>query len=495
MSRSAPSAWPGRTRPQTASRATGERFGGDIGTTGGGESRRRLHGEIAARVLADIRVDVATRGASPGSRDLVPLVRGAAANAGWVLGLDDVLAVTALVGAELWGLGALQPLVDDPLVTDILVNAPDEVWVDGATGLRRMPCALGGEDDVRALAGRLAASAGRRLDEASPWVDARLPGGVRLHAVLPPVSPKGTVISLRILRPGQLDLPGLDAAGSVPPGWAVVLAALVRRRASFLVSGGTGAGKTTLLAALLGLVPPHERIVLVEDVGELLPRHPHVIRLEARHANVEGRGAVTLEDLVRQALRMRPDRIVVGECRGAEVRDLLAALNTGHSGGCGTVHANAATDVPARLEALGAMAGLSPGAIRVQAAAALDAVIHVSRDGAVRRIAEIAAVSRSATGDLLLLPALRDRGPDAAPAADGSPRTVLGPGWVSLAQRMGLDPTRPPSPDDLPRDLYPIRDLVAPMDVSPAQATDRVTRFNDFLRSADGAHAPNGHST
>ena len=459
-----PSTSPRAARPHSSSGAGDERL--ETAPIRRVEERQRLHREIASRVLRDIRADVAARGGAPGTRDLVPLVRATATSAGWVLGLDDVLAVTALVGAELWGLGALQPLVDDPLVTDILVNAPDEVWVDGATGLRRVLCDLGGEDDVRALAGRLAASAGRRLDEAAPWADARLPGGVRLHAVLPPVSPKGTLISLRVLRPDQLDLAGLDAAGSIPPGWATVLAALVRRRASFLVSGGTGAGKTTLLAALLGLVPPHERIVLVEDVGELWPRHPHVIRLEARHANVEGRGAVTLEDLVRQALRMRPDRIVVGECRGAEVRDLLAALNTGHSGGCGTVHANAATDVPARLEALGAIAGLSPGAIRVQAAAALDAVVHVSREGAGRCVAEIAAVSRSATGDLLLLPALRDRGPDAAPASEGSPRTVLGPGWVSLAPRLGLDPTRAPEPEDAPRALHPLRDLVTPTQVA-----------------------------
>lgn len=483
MSRPTVSPWPGRLAR--------ERMGRDAGVPAGIQGRQRLHAEIAAHVLAGIRADVAARGGPPGRPDLVPLVRASAADAGWVLGLDDVLAVTALVGAELWGLGALQPLVDDPLVTDILVNAPGEVWIDGTTGLRRVPCDLGGEDDVRALAVRLAASAGRRLDEASPWVDARLPGGVRLHAVLPPVSPKGTVISLRVLRPGQLDLAGLDAAGSVPPGWAVVLAALVARRASFLVSGGTGAGKTTLLAALLGLVPPDERIVLVEDVGELSPRHPHVIRLEARHANVEGRGAVTLEDLVRQALRMRPDRIVVGECRGAEVRDLLAALNTGHSGGCGTVHANAATDVPARLEALGAMAGLSPGAIRVQAAAALDAVVHVTREGATRRVTEVAAVSRSAAGDLLLLPALRDRGPDAAPALDGSPRTVLGPGWISLARRLGLDPTRSPTPDHVPRGLHRIRDLVTSPDVLPSLHADTsATQTGPDARKRD--HGPPG---
>jgi pilus assembly protein CpaF len=397
------------------------------------EVHGRLVAEVAARILADVRAQIAADGATATSREtLHALVRKAAVAAGAVLGTDDVQAVATRVGAELWGLGALQPLADDPEVTDILVNAPGEVWVDGARGLRRVACDLGGEDDVRALAGRLAASAGRRLDEASPWVDARLPGGVRLHAVLPPVSPAGTLVSLRVLRPGRLDLAGLDAAGSIPPGWAPVLAALVRRRASFLVSGGTGAGKTTLLAALLGLVPPRERVVLVEDVGELWPRHPHVIRLEARHANVEGRGAVTLEDLVRQALRMRPDRIVVGECRGAEVRDLLAALNTGHSGGCGTVHANAATDVPARLEALGAVAGLSPAAIRVQAAAALDAVVHVAREGTTRRVVEMAAITRARDGDLLLQPALH--------AEAESP----GPGWPPLATRLGLEPHSAP---------------------------------------------------
>jgi pilus assembly protein CpaF len=406
------------------------------------DTRQRLVAEVAAKVLADVRADVAARGGAGGEAALVPLVRSAAATAGAVLGIDDVLAVTARIGAELWGLGALQPLVEDPHVTDVLVNAPGEVWVDGATGLRRVACDLGREEDVRALAGRLAASAGRRLDEASPWVDARLPGGVRLHAVLPPVSPVGTLISLRVLRPGRLDLPGLASAGSVPPGWDDVLAALVRRRASFLVSGGTGAGKTTLLAALLGMVPPQERVVLVEDVGELWPRHPHVIRLEARHANVEGRGAVTLEDLVRQALRMRPDRIVVGECRGAEVRDLLAALNTGHSGGCGTVHANTASDVPARLEALGAVAGLSPAAIRVQAAAALDAIVHVAREGVSRQVVEIAAVGRMPGGDLALLPALRVK--PAGPASSRPPATDVGPGWAPLATRLGLDPTAPP---------------------------------------------------
>jgi pilus assembly protein CpaF len=366
-----------------------------------------------------------------GEAGLAAEVRAAAAASGLILGLGDLLAVAALVRAELWGLGQLQPLLADPSVTDVLVNGSDGVWVDRGRGLQRCAVDLGGEDGVRALAVRLAASAGRRLDEAAPWVDARLPGGVRLHAVLPPVAPAGTHLSLRVLRRRRLDLACMVAAGGVPTGWDQVLADLIASRAAFLVSGGTGAGKTTLLAALLSLVPPGERLVLVEDVGELWPQHPHVVRLEARHANVEGRGEVTLEALVRQALRMRPDRLVVGECRGAEVRDLLAALNTGHAGGCGTIHANAPQDVPARLEALAALAGMQPAAIRVQAAAALDAVVHLCRDGPVRRITEIAAVVRRGGGELELRPALL-----AAPA-DGSGASERGPGWPALAARLG----------------------------------------------------------
>ncbi|CAM5674721.1 hypothetical protein SALBM311S_00132 [Streptomyces alboniger] len=200
---------------------------------------------------------------------------------------------------------------------------------------------------VRRLAQRLAAVAGRRLDDARPWVDARLPDGTRLHAVLPPVAVGCACLSLRVVRPRAFTLDELVAAGTVPPGGDRVLRALIDARLSFLISGGTGSGKTTLLSALLGLVGPDERIVLAEDSAELRPEHPHVVRLESRPANQEGAGLVTLQDLVRQALRMRPDRLVVGEVRGPEVVHLLAALNTGHEGGCGTVHANAAADVPA----------------------------------------------------------------------------------------------------------------------------------------------------
>jgi len=385
---------------------------------------------VTAGVLSRLRAGLAVGGA-PDEAELMAMVGAAAVDAGRVLGAADVLTVTARVRAELWGLGPLQPLVEQPGATDVLVNGPGEVWLDRGAGLTRVPCRLGGEEEVRALAVRLAAGSGRRLDEAAPWVDARLDHGIRLHAVIPPVSPAGTLISLRILRRNPFDLPELVAAGCLPPSWTEVLIALVRARAAFLISGGTGAGKTTLLATLLSLAAPAERLVLVEDVGELWPRHPHVVRLEARHANVEGRGSVTLEDRVRQALRMRPDRLVVGECRGAEVRDLLAALNTGHAGGCGTVHANTTADVPARLEALGALAGLSPSAVRAQAVAALDAIVHVERIGARRRVVEIAAVQRSSSGELVLQPALT-AGSD--PTDPGS----VGPGWPGLSRRLGL---------------------------------------------------------
>jgi len=337
-----------------------------------------------------------------------------------------------------WGLGPLQPVVEQPGVTDVLVNGGDRmpgghrIWVDRGAGLEPVLVPLAGEDEVRALAVRLAGVAGRRLDEGMPWVDARLPGGIRLHAVVPPVTPSGTHLSLRLLRGPRLDLPALVAAGSVPPAWAPVVRAMVRRRAAFLVTGGTGAGKTTLLSALLALVPAAERIVLIEDVGELRPAHPHVVRLEARHANVEGTGVVGLDDLVRQALRMRPDRIVVGECRGPEVRELLAALNTGHAGGCGTLHANAAAEVPARLEALGSLARLSPEAVRSQAAAAFDAVLHLERACDGRRVTELAAVHRDPGHDLAVLPALLADPDD--PSAPGR----SGPGWPVLAARLGL---------------------------------------------------------
>jgi pilus assembly protein CpaF len=346
-----------------------------------------------------------------------------------VLGMADLQTFADHHQEHTVGLGPLTGLAADPTVTDILVNGGGAVWVDRGCGLQ-WAAALAGEAQVRTLAVRLASQAGRRLDESVPWVDARLPGGIRLHAVLPPLAPEGTHLSLRLLRSGPRRLDELVTLGAVLPGWAPVLEALVARRAAFLVTGGTGVGKTTLLAALLGLVPAQQRIVLVEDVAELAPDHPHVVRLEARRPNVEGRGAVGLDELVRQALRMRPDRLVVGECRGSEIRELLAALNTGHAGGCGTLHANAAVELIPRLEALGSLAGMSRAAVQAQAGAAVDVVVHLERRGANRAVTELAVLERSRDATLRVLPA-------AARGADDS--TQLGSGWPRLAELLQLE--------------------------------------------------------
>ncbi|WP_432497136.1 TadA family conjugal transfer-associated ATPase [Kineococcus auxinigenes] len=348
---------------------------------------------------------------------------------GVVLGAAALLRLVDDVRAQVSGAGPLQPLLALEGVTDVLVNGGGRVWVDDGRGLRPAGVEVGGEEQVRALAVRLAARAGRRLDEASPFVDARLADGTRLHAVLPPLAPDGTCVSLRVPALRRWRLEQLADAGGVPDGWLPVLRAVVAARLSVLVSGGTGAGKTTLLQALLGEVDPGERIVLVEDSGELRPDHPHVVRLEARHENVEGRGGVGLDVLVRQALRMRPDRLVVGECRGAEVRDLLAALNTGHAGGAGTVHANTAADVVPRLHALAAAAGSAPEAVDAQLLAGVDVVLHVARRGGRRGVTEVALVRPTATGRAGVVPALQ---------VDDGGEVRRGPGWPHLAGRLGL---------------------------------------------------------
>jgi pilus assembly protein CpaF len=360
---------------------------------------------------------------------------------GTVLGSRAVAQVAARVRDELFGAGPLQPLLEDPAVTDVLVNGPRDVWVERSGRLTRVDLDLGSDDDVRALAVRLAAAGGQRLDDASPAVDARLPDGTRLHAVLPPVAGAGTLLSLRVVRARALTLDELVRLGTLAPATVPVVRALVASRANLLVTGGTGSGKTTLLAALLSLVPSDERLVVIEESGELTPAHDHVVRLLARRPNVDGAGRVELSDLVRHALRMRPDRIVLGECRGAEVREVMTALNTGHDGGCATLHANTASDVPARLEALGALAGLSREAVAAQAASAFDAVLHLRRAGAhrsVRYLAEVGVFRRRDDGGLEVGCAMR---------CDGGGASEPGPAWDALVARLGpalprVDPGR-----------------------------------------------------
>ena len=337
------------------------------------------------------------------------------------------------LAARVLGAGPLEPLLADPDVTDVLVNASSGVWAERDGELTRVGVQVGGEEEVRRLAVRLAGLAGRRLDETSPWVDGLLPDGVRLHAVLPPLAVDGTHISLRVPRRATPTLAELGRWGAFGAGWLPVLRALVRTRRAFVISGGTGSGKTTLLGALLAEVPAQERLVLVEDVRELSVDHPHVVRLQSRAPNVEGRGEVTMTTLVRQSLRMRPDRVVVGEVRGAEVRELLTALNTGHEGGCGTLHANTSADVVARFEALGALAGMSPAAVHAQLSSAIDVVLHVARPDGVRRLQTIGVLARAPGQEPVVVPAL-------SRADDGSPRPERG--WSRLANLCGLDPSR-----------------------------------------------------
>ncbi|WP_311524683.1 TadA family conjugal transfer-associated ATPase [uncultured Varibaculum sp.] len=295
-------------------------------------------------------------------------------------GTAQLLGNLAAINAELSGFGPqLTSLLQDPQITDVLINGPQQVWVDSGGGLCKTRLDFGSPGNLRSLAVRLAGAAGKRLDDAAPIADGTLPGGIRLHAVLPPLVVPSPVISLRCPRAQGLNFTQLVESGTVSAELAPVVTALISRRASCFISGSTGSGKTTLLSALLELVPPNQRIVCIEEVSELFPSHPHLVHLQERSANVQGVGAVPMSTLVRAAMRMRPDRIVLGECRGAEVREVLSAMNTGHEGTWATVHANAVTEVPARLVALGALALMPESTVGAQVTAGVDAFLQIRR--------------------------------------------------------------------------------------------------------------------
>jgi pilus assembly protein CpaF len=285
--------------------------------------------------------------------------------------------------------GPLAEYCADDAVTDIFVNGARGLFVDRGQGAEPVSGWSASEREVRDLAVALVGLGGRHLDDQAACVDVRLASGIRVHAVLSPIATAGTALSIRVPRVHAADLDALAARGTVDRHQQRWLHGLVDTRANILITGGTGTGKTTLLSALLSEAPPRERIVTIEDVAELRPRHPHHVALEARQANLEGAGEISLARLVRESLRMRPDRLVVGECRGEEVRELLSALNTGHDGGAGTLHASGLRDVPARLEALGALAGMDATALARQVVSAFTIVLHLERapDG-VRRIAQ-----------------------------------------------------------------------------------------------------------
>jgi pilus assembly protein CpaF len=361
-------------------------------------------------VPAEVVERVRDRLAKDGSVLTPALVAGALRDEGRPVGDTTVLAVHDALRRDVLGAGPLEPLLRLDGVTDVLVNGPRQVFVDRGEGLELTDVTFPDEAAVRRLAQRLASSGGRRLDDATPYVDLRLGDGTRFHAVLSPVSRPGTVLSLRVPRNRVFTLDELVAAGTMSEDAAHLLHRIVECRLAFLISGGTGSGKTTLLSALLSLVDPGHRLVIVEDASELRPEHPHVVALESRAPNIEGAGAIPLQVLVRQALRMRPDRLVVGEVRGAEVSDLLAAMNTGHEGGCGTIHANSARDVPARIEALAMAAGLTQAAAHSQMTSAVDLVIHLGRHPlGVRRVEEVAVLVREELGGVRAVPAVTFR--------------------------------------------------------------------------------------
>jgi pilus assembly protein CpaF len=285
--------------------------------------------------------------------------------------------------------GPLAPYLANEQVTDLFVNGAAGLWADDGIALSHQDSWRADERSLRELAVRLISLGGRHIDEATPCVDVRLRDGVRVHAVLPPISTTGTLLSVRVPRHTRFQLAELIDAGTLSVPTHARLLRAIDRRENVLITGAAGSGKTTLLSAFLGEAPANERIVTIEDVAELRIRHPHVVSLESRQPNLEGAGAIGMERLVREALRMRPDRLVLGECRGAEIRELLAALNTGHDGGAGTLHANSLADVPARIEALGALAGMTQEAIARQTVSAIGLVLHLERVDGVRRLAQI----------------------------------------------------------------------------------------------------------
>ncbi|WP_394940037.1 TadA family conjugal transfer-associated ATPase [Psychromicrobium sp. YIM B11713] len=345
---------------------------------------------IDEELLEEVRRKLVQEGQSASAAQIASAVRAS----GRILGTTGALRAVDRIRAELAGLGPLQFLLQEADTSDIFVNSPAEVWVRRGHQLLRAEVEFSGEAQVRGLAKRLVGAAGKRLDEVSPYADVQLSGGLRVHAVLPPISTTGTLLSIRVRRAKAFSLDELIACGTLSEQSAGLIEAMIFSGLNILISGATGSGKTSLLNALLALCPPEQRIVIVEDTTELAPQHPHILSLQGRGSNVEGRGAVPLQQLIYQALRMNPNRLIVGECRGAEVRELLTALNTGHSGG-GTIHANSAADVPARLQALGALAEMTPQAVDIQAASAIDAVLHLENTGTGRRLTQLGILERA----------------------------------------------------------------------------------------------------
>jgi len=340
---------------------------------------------LTNQLLDRVKEQLATTGAGLSEIEISQALR----NSGALQSGGELIALARDIRSQLVGYGPLEQVMQQPNLTDVLVHGDGRVYTDSAAGLELVGKLFADATSVRSFAQRLALQAKRRLDDAHPWVDAKLADGNRMHALLPPIAVNGPQISIRIPAKSPLSFEQLIAAGSLSSTAATDLLQLIQSRSSFLVIGATGAGKTSLLASMLSRVAANERIIVVEENSELKINHPHLVQLEARPATAEGIGIITLQDLVRQTLRMRPDRIVIGEVRGSEVLDLLLALNTGHSGSAATLHANSAIEVPARITALGLLAGIEPNLSKEWLLHGISHIIQIQKTGTTRFVNSI----------------------------------------------------------------------------------------------------------
>jgi pilus assembly protein CpaF len=364
-----------------------------------GRHAESLAGELRQRLIERRRAEAAA--GRPSERGLEAAVAELVDDHAAPLSLKRREQVRELILRETVGLGPLEELLADPEVEEVMVNGAAEVYVERGGRIERTEVGFESERALRDAIERILAPLGRRVDELSPMADARLPDGSRVNVIIPPLAVDGPALSIRRFTAARPDPDELEASGTLTAELRELLAAAVRRRRSLLISGGTGSGKTTLLNAMSSYIDPRERVVTIEDAAELRLRQPHVVRLESRPASVEGRGEVTIRDLLRNALRMRPDRIVIGEVRGPEALDLLTALNTGHDGALSTVHANSPEDALRRIETLALMAGigLPHEAVREQVRRGIELVVHLTRDPrGSRRVVAVGEVSAAAGG-------------------------------------------------------------------------------------------------
>ncbi|MCC7367320.1 MAG: CpaF family protein [Chloroflexi bacterium] len=390
----------GPTRPTERAKEQAQPNGAQLNRTDFGALKSR----IQRRIIAELAPE-ADLGGVPGRRAIEELFNDTLAEEGIPLPRLERTRLLEAIMAELLSFGPIEPLLRDESISEIMVNGPDQIWVERKGQLEETDIRFENDDHVRRIIDRIVAPLGRRCDEASPMVDARLPDGSRVNAIIPPISLIGPVITIRKFSREALTMQNLVQYGSITPDVADFLSLCVQGCLNVLVSGGTGSGKTTLLNVLSSFIPTNERIVTIEDAAELRLRQRHVISLEKRPANIEGTGEVPIRQLVVNALRMRPDRVVVGECRGSEALDMLQAMNTGHDGSMTTLHSNGPRDTLARLETMVMMSGieLPHRAIREQIASAVDLIIHQERlfDGS-RKVTHVSEV-QGMEGDVIIL--------------------------------------------------------------------------------------------